>query len=280
MILICDSGSTKADFALLQDDGSFIEFGTEGLNPVHLSEEDLHQKISSEKNISAHRKSISTIYFFGSGCGNEEGKSRMERVLIKIFPGAQLSVDSHLMAAALATAGDDKGIISILGTGSNCCYYDGLKIHLKNFGLGYILGDESSGAWFGKKFLQAFLYDRLPLELYDDFYKEYKLNREKIIEAVYRKPNANLFLSSLMPYIIGQKEDSFIKNLLAEGLNEFFETGIAAFPESKNVPLHFIGSVAASLEAEIHTVAKEKNLSIGKILKRPMDGLQEYFLHR
>ncbi len=280
MILIADSGSTKADWVLIDHKKIQSKFQTDGLNPVHLSEEVIFQKLSSEKNISSNAENISEVHFFGAGCGNADGMGRMEMVLKKILSAAKVTVENDLMAAALATCGNEKGIVSILGTGSNCCYYDGSSIHVKNFGLGYILGDEGSGTWFGKKIFRAFLYGQLPEKINSAFVSEYNLNREQIIESVYRKPNVNLFLSSFMPFIAKHKEESFMKKLLTDGLIEFFDTNISGFPESKHAPLHFVGSIAALLEKEIREIGKEKKLSIRKIIKRPMDGLANYFISK
>ncbi|CAN5384095.1 hypothetical protein BH11BAC1_BH11BAC1_04600 [soil metagenome] len=280
MILICDSGSTKADWALLSGKNIISEFQTDGLNPVHLSGERIWEIITGEKNITSHSKEITEIHFFGSGCGSSEGKSRMTVVLKKIFPASKITVENDLVAAAFATAGNKKGIIAILGTGSNCCYYDGTTVHFKNFGLGFILGDEASGAWFGKKLLWAFLYGKLPGNLNTFFIEEFHLNRELIIEAVYRNPNPNIFLSSLMPFMIKHKEDPYMHEFLISGINVFFETNIKGFQEAESVPVHFVGSVAATLENEIRTTGKQKKISIGKILKRPMEGLKEYFLSK
>jgi len=277
MILICDSGSTKADWALL-DGINITEFQTDGLNPVHLSDAIILEKLSAEKNITRNSASIPEVNFFGAGCGSSEGKERMAAVLRKVFPGSKITVDNDLFAAALATSGNEKGIIAIIGTGSNCCYYDGSAIHLKNFGLGYILGDEASGAWFGKKLLWAFLYNKLPENLSVAFAKEYKLTRELIIEAVYRKPNANIFLSSLMPFMVKYKSDPYMREFLTSGIHVFFETNIKGFQEAENIPVHFVGSVAHLLESEIRETGTAKKLRIGKILKRPIDGLKDYFL--
>ena len=279
MILICDSGSTKADWALV-DGKNISEFQTDGLNPVHLSEETILEKLSAEKIITSNSSAITGVSFFGAGCGSGEGKDRMLGVLRKLFPGSKIAVDNDLFAAALATSGNEKGIIAIIGTGSNCCYYDGSAIHLKNFGLGYILGDEASGAWFGKKLLWAFLYNKLPENLSVAFAKEYKLTRELIIEAVYRKPNANIFLSSLMPFMVKHKSDPYMREFLTSGIHVFFETNIKGFQEAENIPVHFVGSVAHLLESEIRETGTAKKLRIGKILKRPMDGLKEYYFSK
>ncbi len=279
MILICDSGSTKADWALL-DGITITEFQTDGLNPVHLSDATILEKLSAEKNITTNSTTITDVFFYGAGCGSSEGKEKMVGVLRKLFTGSKITLDNDLFAAALATSGNEKGIIAILGTGSNCCFYDGSAIHLKNFGLGYILGDEASGAWFGKNFLKAYLYDKLPKKISTAFFDEYRLTREEIIESVYRKPNVNLFLSSFMPFIIKYKDELHIRDFLKNGINIFFETNVSGFSESKNATIHFVGSVAALLEIEIRETGKENNLTIGKILKRPMDGLKNYFLHQ
>lgn len=279
MKLICDSGSTKADWVLLAGSEIF-EFQTDGLNPVHLSEEAILKKLSTETKITEKAHAISELHFFGAGCGSSEGKQRMIAALGKILPAAAINVDNDLMAAALATSGNEKGIIAILGTGSNCCWFDGSKLHLKNYGLGYIIGDEGSGAWFGKNFIRAFLYGMMPASLHDAFYAEHKLDREQIIESTYRKPNANIFLSSFMPFIAKHKSDPFVKSILRSGLEEFFETNIKGFSEHNNSKIHFVGSVAALLETEIRDMGNARKISIGKVLKRPMPGLKDYFLSR
>ena len=280
MILICDSGSTKADFALLNGNKIESEFQTDGLNPVHLAKEIIVQKLFDEIVITSNAAQISDLYFYGSGCGNAEGKSRMEAALKVVFPQVKLFVDNDLLAAAKASCGDEKGIISILGTGSNCCYYDGEEVIMKNFGLGYILGDEASGTWYGKYFLRAFLYNQLPEDLHRIFYNEFKLDREQVIDSVYRKPGPNIFLSSFMPFISKYKGHDYINNFLRKGLNEFFESNISGFPEAKNTTLHFVGSIAALLEKEINETGNEKKYKIGSILKKPMDGLKKYFLKK
>jgi glucosamine kinase len=277
MILVCDSGSTKADWALIKGKKILSEFQTDGLNPVHMGEEVILQKLTGDKNISTAPADISQVHFFGAGCGSAEGKSTMTAVLKKIFPAGKVNVDNDLFAAAIATCGNDKGMIAILGTGSNCCFYDGTSVHPKNFGLGYILGDECSGAWFGKKFLRDFAYGLLPEKLHAEFFDAFKLNRSQIIEAVYRKPAPNLFLSSFMPFMATHRENGYIKKIFADGLAEFFDTNVSAFKESEDVPIHFVGSVASILGNEIREMASAKNFRTGKILKRPMDGLKDHF---
>ena len=277
MILICDSGSTKADWLLMDGKKVKTSFQTPGLNPVNLSEKSLLAILKAEKKIRQASASVNTIHFFGSGCGNAEGKGRMIKVLKKSFPLAKVTVENDLMASAISTCGNEKGVVAILGTGSNCCYFDGKKINVKNFGLGFMLGDEGSGTWFGRKFLLAFLYDQMPAALAKKFYATYKVNRQKAIESVYSQPNPNLFLSSFMPFIIANKKDNFVKKFLLEGLKYFFDTTILAFPESKKAAVHFTGSVAALLEKEIREVGKKKNIRIGKIIKQPLEGLKKYY---
>jgi glucosamine kinase len=277
MILICDSGSTKADWLLMDGGKVKSTFHTRGLNPVNLSEKNLLAILKAEKKIKQVSDQLSEVHFFGSGCGNLEGRSRMMKVMKKIFPKVKVTVENDLMASAIATCGNEKGVVAILGTGSNCCYFDGKKIHVKNFGLGFMLGDEGSGTWFGRKFLLTFLYDQMPAPLAKKFYAAYKVDRQKAIENVYRKPNPNLFLSSFMPFIINNRKNIFVKKFLLDGLGHFFETTILAFPEAKKTAVHFTGSLAALLENEIRKVAKEKKLQIGKIVKQPLEGLAKYY---
>lgn len=278
MILVCDSGSTKADWILVDKGRVRSSFRTDGLNPVTRTENSLSDVLSSAKKIKQAGRSASTVYFFGSGCGSAEGKKRMMSVLKKYFPAADIQVDNDLMAAAVATCGNKKGIVCILGTGSNCCFFDGKKIQVKNFGLGYVLGDEGSGAWFGKKFLVAYLYDKLPAALAKKFRLSSRMDRKKIIEAVYRKPDANLFLSSFMPFIMSNRKNVFVKKFLAAGIAEFFETNVMSFAERRSHPVHFVGSIASLMEKEIRREGKKRNLRIGRVIPRPMDGLKKYYL--
>ena len=262
-------------------------FQTPGLNPVNLSEKSLSAILKAEKKITQASTTISEVHFFGSGCGNAEGRGRMLKVLKKIFPKSKITVENDLMASAIATCGKEKvrqrtdsprrGVVAILGTGSNCCYFDGKKIHVKNFGLGFMMGDEGSGTWFGRKFLVAYLYGQIPTPLAKKFYTAHKIDRQKAIESVYSKPNPNIFLSSFMPFIIANRNNSFVKKFLLEGLEYFFDTTILAFPEAKKSAVHFTGSIAALLEKEIRQVGKKKNLRIGNIIKQPMDGLLTHY---
>jgi glucosamine kinase len=286
-ILICDSGSTKADWLLMNGNKSVNTFHTPGLNPVNLSEKSLTAILTAEIKIKSASKALTEVHFFGSGCGNAEGRGRMLKVLKKVFPSAEVTVENDLMASAIATCGSEnvrlrtdstgRGVVAILGTGSNCCYFDGKNIHLKNFGLGFMLGDEGSGTWFGRKFLVAYLYGQMPAPLARKFFVTYKVDRQKAIESVYGKPNPNIFLSSFMPFIIANRKNSFVKKFLLEGIEYFFDTTILAFPESKKTAVHFTGSVAAMLEKEIRIVGRKKKTPIGRILKRPLDGLTIYY---
>ncbi len=280
MIIVADSGSTKTDWVIIDRKNIESEFQTEGLNPVHLSSETILQTLANGRLLKDASEKAKKIYFFGAGCGNEEGKERMEHTLETFFPSAKIQVENDLMAAAIATCGKKKGVVAILGTGSNCCLFDGKKIHTKNFGLGYILGDEGSGAYFGKNLLRAYLYEHLPKELSSSFYEKYDLNRESIIEAVYRKPNPNLFLSSFMPFIIANKNHNWIKDFLHRGINEFFSSNLFTLMHSKKLHVHFVGSVAAELEDLIREKGSSKKLTIGKVIKSPKEGLTEYFLNK
>ena len=277
MILICDSGSTKADWLLMDGKKVKSPFQTPGLNPVNLSEKSLSTILKAEKKITRVSAQIKEVHFFGSGCGNAEGKGRMMKVLRRVFTKSKITVENDLMASAIATCGNERGVVAILGTGSNCCYFDGKKIHVKNFGLGFMLGDEGSGTWFGRKFLVAYLYGQMPAPLAKKFYAAHQIDRQKAIESVYSKPNPNIFLSSFMPFIIANRKNSFVNKFLLDGLEYFFDTTILAFPEAKKSAVHFTGSVAALLEKEIRHVGKKKNIRIGNIIKQPMDGLISYY---
>jgi N-acetylglucosamine kinase-like BadF-type ATPase len=169
MLLIADSGSTKTDWVAFHDGRKIFEQSTQGLNPLFHSKQEIRNTLRSVNFLRDFRRRISEVRFFGAGCADKKGKEKVEGSLNAFFSSAIVKVETDLMGAALAACGKEKGIVCILGTGSNCCYYDGQRIYQGNAGLGYVLGDEASGAFYGKKILQRFLYGKLSADLARDF---------------------------------------------------------------------------------------------------------------
>ena len=183
-----------------------------------------------------------------------------------------------MLGSALAVCDGIPGITCILGTGSNICYFDGKNISDTRHGLGYIIGDEGSGSYYGKKLLAWYLYKILPPDLDKAFFDKYHLDKELIIRKVYKEPDPNVFLASFAKFLSDNREHSFIRKLVYSGMNEFFETNVLSYSESKKVPIHFVGSIAWHFREILQTVANEKNVQIGNIIQKPVNGLAAYFL--
>ncbi|MBL7922855.1 MAG: N-acetylglucosamine kinase, partial [Bacteroidia bacterium] len=171
-------------------------------------------------------------------------------------------------------------IACIIGTGSNSCWFDGKMVHEHNYGLGYILGDEGSGSYFGKKLLTFFLYQRMPGDLRKAFEEQYHLDKNSIIDKVYKEPNANVWLAGFTRFLSAHYEHAWIKELILQGMRDFCDLYVCDYPDYKKVKVHFVGSVAFLYEQELKTVALEKGFQTGKIIKQPVNDLMEYFVRK
>jgi glucosamine kinase len=278
MILIADSGSTKTDWVVLSDGKQVFATGTIGLNPLFRTKEEIRTALRSVSFFREFGRKIKQVNFFGAGCGNKKGKGKIESSLKRFFPAAKMNVRTDLIAAALAVSGNEEGVICILGTGSNCCYYDGKKVHQGNAGLGYILGDEASGTYFGKKLLQLFLYGKMSERLAKDFKKKFRVTRAIAIENIYNRPNANRYLASFAAFIPGHINEKEIQEMIKDGLDEFYETNISAVENFEKLPVHFVGSVAFYLKGFIGEMCRDKKLMKGKMMQKPINGLAAYYV--
>ncbi len=277
MLLICDSGSTKADWILAENGNIIGEYNTPGINPYFHNQESVIASIHKSEELVEQSKKIKTIHFFGAGCSSVERVKTVHDALGKIFSNANIDVQHDLLCSAIATCGDNPGIACILGTGSNSCYFDGKKIIENNHGIGYILGDEGSGSYYGRKLLSNFIYNRLPKNIYQDLAEKHHLTKEIIIENVYSKPNANVYLASFAKVLYEHKEEEFVKHLVEKGMKEFFENYVITIPEHKDVPVHFVGSIAHFFNDILSNVAVIYGCKLGKVIRRPISGLFDYY---
>lgn len=277
MLLVADSGSTKADWLLY--DGQTVKgpYHTMGFNPFFHSTDFVYQTLMEEPEMLKIRESITAVKFFGAGCSSAARNEIIAAGLRKFFTGADVLVEHDLLASALATCGNEPGIACIIGTGSNSCWFDGKNVHEKNYGLGYVLGDEGSGSYFGKKLLTWYLYGRLPQPLADDFKQTYGLDKNSIIDKVYKEPNPNVWLASFTRFLSKHYEDPYIKNLILQGMRDFADLYICDYLDYKKSKVHFVGSVAYIFSKELNEIAKEKGFTIGKIIKQPIDDLMNYY---
>lgn len=273
--LVADSGSTKAEWRLMSGkDGN--AFSTQGMSPYFLNGLQIEEIVRAELLPQLGDARPDEVFFYGTGCGNEQNVALVKDSLQKVWPEAAISVTHDLMAAARALCGNEPGVASILGTGSNSCYYDGKDIVKNNPGLGFILGDEGSGAFLGKKVVQYYLYHTFDDEMRFRFEEKFKVNKDQILENVYRKPLPNRYLASFTPFLSENRDHYMIENILEDGLNEFFFSHIYKYSESWTVPLHFTGSVAWHFRDILEELCDLYELQLGKVLKNPMDGLIQF----
>lgn len=274
MILIADCGSTKIDWCLVKEGKVIKQIFTCGMNAVMLTEEEMAARIDNELVPEIADDKIEAVYFYGAGCINEEVCGNVANAIRKNIPTATvIEVHTDLLAAARALCGHSEGIACIMGTGSNSCYYDGTKIVDNVSPLGYILGDEGSGAVLGKLLLGDVLKNQLPKELCDKFLKEYELDRMTIIRRVYKEPQANRFLASVTPFLINNIAEPSIHNLVLNAFKAFFVRNVAQYKGYKDMQVNFIGSIAYYYKDVLMEAAESCGCHIGKIIKSPMEGL-------
>ncbi|WGK64788.1 N-acetylglucosamine kinase [Croceiramulus getboli] len=279
MQLIVDSGSTKTDWIALNDDGEEVfQTQTLGLNPQVLTREILHERMINNYELYKHRHEATHVHFYGAGCGTVKPRELLHELFEEFFDKAlQINIKEDTYAALYATT--EKGspaIVSILGTGSNCSFFDGEQIEQKVTSLGYILMDDASGNYFGRQLLRDFHFNKIPKDIAYEFAKNYDLTAESIKNHLYKKPNPNTYLAQFAKFLITHKEYEYCQGLIEKGLRLFIENQILQFDQAKVVPVHFVGSIAFYLQDELRKIMATYDLEVGKILKRPIDGLVAY----
>lgn len=281
MILIADSGSTKTDWRLIDENKQIQQFSTQGINPYFNNSEHIISLLKSEL-IPQLKSEIwnleSEIFFYGAGCRVEDKKKIVQVALSEVFPKSKIEINTDLLGAAHSLCGKNAGIVAILGTGANTCYYDGSKIVENRTSAGFILGDEGSGAHIGKTFVQAFINDEMPKEIADRFVARFKLSKDDIIDAVYRQPMPNRFLASFSKFIYQNLKEQYIIDLVAGCFHQFFDKHICKYEKHKELKLSCTGSVAFYYSNILRAVALEKGVSIGTVTETPIAGLTLFHL--
>lgn len=279
MILIADSGSTKTAWKLITSSGIVKSMITSGFNPFFRTEDDIAQEV--ERILKPETGTdILQIYFYGSGIVNAEKGEVIKNALLRIYPDASIETYSDVLGAARALFGDDAGIACILGTGSNVCSYDGKKITGGVSPLGYILGDEGSGAVMGRKLLGDYFKEVMPPELRQKFSDNYNLSREEALNRVYRTEKPNQFLAQFTPFLSENIENKYCEKFVRQNFTEFFERNVLKLPESGTNPIGFIGSVAFHFSQVLKETASQFGFEQIIIKKDPIDGLEDYHTHR
>jgi glucosamine kinase len=277
--LVVESGSTKSDWILISGEEQ-IRYSTMGLNPYFHDSETVYQALIGNDGLTGIREEISAVYFYGAGCSAPELNAIISEGLQRFFGSAHIQVDHDLTACAFATFKGDPIISCIIGTGSNSCFYDGHEIREAVPALGYILGDEGSGSFFGKRLLTDFLYHKLPGELASHLRDECALSKTVIVENVYRKPNANVYLASFMPVLAKFRESEYVQKLLTKGFGLFLKEHVQCFQEYPSVKTSFVGSIASIFDKELLSACLTHGVNCGEIIRKPIDGLVRYHVDR
>lgn len=273
--LIADSGSTTTDWALVQStDVRF--FKTEGISPYFHSEDQIQTILNEQLKPQCLDWNPQDIYFYGTGCASATNADKMKTQLCQLFPSANVTVEHDLLGAARALCGRTPAIACILGTGSNSCSYDGYNIAANRPGLGFILGDEGSGAYLGKQLVARYLYGDLNKKLSDRFTECYGLDKDMILDRVYRQPLANRFLAGFAPFLSQNRGDEQVEQILRESFGAFVNGHIVRYEQSRSLLVHATGSIAAAFSDVFFNMLTEAGLQPGRIMKTPVEGLVSF----
>ena len=276
MKLIADSGSTKTAWKLLGNAGQVKNIKTPGINPFFRTEEDIFQELS-QLLLPETGTGIQEIYFYGAGIINAEKGDIIQRALNRIYPEASVETHSDVLGAARALFGNQPGIACILGTGSNACLYDGTQITQGISPLGFILGDEGSGAVMGRKLLGDYFKEMMPIRLREEFAKQFNLTREEALNRVYRTEKPNQFLAQFVPFLSEHANSAYCLEFVQHNFMEFFERNVSKLPDYTKYPIGFIGSVAFHFSQILNNTANYFGYEEIVILKNPIDGLEMYY---
>lgn len=274
MILIADCGSTKIDWCLIENGKVLKQVFTMGMNAVMLTQEEMAQRIASELMPElGSPDGIDAVYFYGAGCISPEVCGNVAAAIRASIPAPVVEVHTDLLAAARALCGRRPGIACILGTGSNSCYYDGSDICDNVSPLGYILGDEGSGAVLGKLLIGDILKNQLPAHLCEKFLTQFDLDRLTIIRRVYKEPQGNRFLASVTPFLLQNISEPSVHALVLNSFKSFFVRNVCQYKDYASLSVNFIGSIAYYYKDVLAEAARECGCTVGTIIKSPMDGL-------
>ena len=274
-ILIADSGSTKCEWCFISN-GRKQFINTQGASPYFLNELQLVDMMRKELLPSLKKSVPTSVYFYGTGCAAAANRAIVRRAINRIFPNARIAVEDDLTGAARALCGRNKGIVVNLGTGSFSAYYNGRKIIRESPGLGYVLGDEGSGAYLGKKVLQHYLYQTFDTEMRNKFEKKYQITASEILESVYKKPLPNRYIASFTMFLSENRGHYMIDNIIEDGLRDFFRVHLTIYPETGKIPIFFTGSVAFGFQDILKELCRDFGWETGRFIAKPMEGLIAY----
>lgn len=285
MILITDSGSTKCDWIVIDKNGEQLheKIRTKGLNPAILKEKKLNKIIRKSDELMQFKDKVTHVFFYGAGCGTTKPKLMLTEILESIFSNAVVDVQEDTMAAVRATINHntEAAVVCIMGTGSNCSYFDGHKLHQRVLSLGYTLMDDASGNYYGKELIKDYYFNKMPEDIKIAFEHKYNLEADFIKYNLYKQPNPNAYLANFAEFMFLNKDSKYIIELIKKGIRVFANNMIFQFKEElKTVPVHFAGSIAFFAEDEIRQVAEELGFTVGNFERRPIEGLVTYHVNQ
>lgn len=276
-ILIADSGSTKTDWSFTDAEGNFLFVQTKGINPFFRSSEDIYQELKNE--LLPKVLEVDEVFFYGAGIINAERGDVVKAALALLYPNAKIETNSDVLAAARALFQHSVGIACILGTGSNACLYNGESVELGIPPLGFILGDECSGAVIGKKLLGDYFKNIMPSALKKRFNQKYNVTQADVLEKVYKTERPNKYLAGFAPFLSENISENYCKTLVQNSINEFLDRNVLQIPNAKNYQLGFSGSIAWNFKPIIEKAAIEYGFNSPTIIQKPIDHLKDYHIN-
>lgn len=275
MKLIADSGSTKTSWCMLDNNLQQDHYKTIGYNPHYISSEGIVKSMKENllQMMVAQPEEIKEVHFYGAGCSTPADVNTVEQALTECFPKSKIIVEHDLLAAARSLCGHDAGISCILGTGSNSCYYDGEDIKDNVPALGFTVGDEGGGSNLGRLLVKSYFYREMDEKLAAAFYERYELTKAILLDNIYQKPLPNRYMAQFTLFYRDHRDHPIIKKLLSDNFRGFLTRQVSKYEKAQELPIHYIGSIAYYFREELEQVMREMNMTIGKVVRNPMDGL-------
>jgi glucosamine kinase len=278
MTLVADSGSTNTNWCLINPNQEIFYFDTEGYNPYFVNTDHIIQSLTNNLPQDINRATICNVSFYGAGCFDDK-LDIVKNALQQLFSDAEIFVGLDLLGSARSVLGDKPGFVGILGTGTNSCLYDGNKIIANIDSLGYLIGDEGSGYYIGKKILGDYIREYMPVSVREEFFKIYKLAREEIMERLYSEKLPNRFCAGFTKFISESFSDtSYTRNLVKEAFIDFFDSLVTGYENYQQYTFNCTGSIGFAFKEILSETATLYNMKVGVILKTPIEGLAQYHL--
>lgn len=281
MIAVVFSGSRYADWRLAEKGRVLHGFRMTGINPYIQDERFIYQLLNKTTHLINNAERIRRIYFFGAGASSKERQEKIELVFKKFFKNARVKASHDILASAQSTFGNEKGIIGIIGSGSNAAYYNGKRVLANNYGLGYILADEASTNWQARQILRDFLTESMPQGFREKFLQKHNMDRKTILDKTYNTPNPNIFLTSFADFILDNREDPYMEGIIRRGLETYVKTYLVPLSETyPDAIFNFTGSVADAYSDWLRQIAEDHHLIVDKIIHEPVQDLVKYYLNK